>query len=231
MVGQARAEVTRQRVIAAAVEIFEEFGYGDTSLSDIIDRAGVTKGAFYHHFHNKESVAGAIIEDADAKIQDAFVKALSSSSFALENLIRCGFVLAEMTEHDNRVRVGNRLRQALTNVSPAGAHTYTRGTVIAGAVKQAVAEGDLFDDIDADVVGHTIWAAVLGTRLLSDATGEDIFAHLLGVWTVILHGVVPPQRLPYFQQFATRQAQQYAGPKDDSPSLENGHLGEPDSGA
>ena len=34
MVGQARAEVTRQRVIAAAVEIFEEFGYGDTSLSD-----------------------------------------------------------------------------------------------------------------------------------------------------------------------------------------------------
>ncbi len=213
MAGQARAEATRQTIIAAAVDLFEECGYGDTSLSDIIDRAEVSKGAFYHHFHDKESVAAAIIEEADAKIQEAFIRVLSSSSFALENLIHCGFALAHMTEHDHRVRVGNRLRQALTNVSAAGAQTYTRGSVITGVVKQAVAEGDVFEDIDADVVGHTIWAAVVGTRLVTDATGEDIVARLLGVWTVILRGIVPPQKLPYFQQFAARQAHQYAEPE------------------
>ena len=93
-----------------------------------------------------------------------------------------------------------------------------------------MAEGDLFDDIDADVVGHTIWAAVLGTRLLSDATGEDIFAHLPESGPDPC-GVVPPQRLPYFQQFATRQAQQYAGPNRRQPVTREWPPGEPDSGA
>jgi hypothetical protein len=59
MTGQARAVATHQRILDAAVELFDEAGYGHTSLHDIIDRAGVTKGAFYYHFATKEALAGA----------------------------------------------------------------------------------------------------------------------------------------------------------------------------
>ncbi len=43
---QARARATREAIIHAAVEIFEDTGYGDAGLVDIINRAAVTKGAF-----------------------------------------------------------------------------------------------------------------------------------------------------------------------------------------
>ncbi len=39
MVNQARAKATRKAIVGAAVKLFDKKGYGNTSLSDIIDRA------------------------------------------------------------------------------------------------------------------------------------------------------------------------------------------------
>ena len=218
---QARAEVTRQAIIEAAVDLFEEVGYGDTSLTDIINRAGGTKGAFYYHFPTKEAVAAAIVDQAETRKRDALLRLTSSPSSALENLIEVSFVVAEMIEQDKLVRVGNLLRQALTQVSSAGPgtfHTPSR-SLPETVIRNAIAEGDVFDDLDADDVMHTLWAAVLGTRLLSDATGDDVYARLAQVWRVILRGIVPPRSLPYFQQFLTRMAQQCTQPDQDASLL------------
>ena len=212
---QARAEVTRQAIIEAAVDLFEEVGYGDISLTDIINRAGVTKGAFYYHFPTKEAVAAAIVDQAETRKRDALLRLTSSPSSALENLIEVSFVVAEMIEQDKLVRVGNLLRQALTQVSSAGPgtfHTPSR-SLPETVIRNAIAEGDVFDDLDADDVMHTLWAAVLGTRLLSDATGDDIFAGLVQLWSIFLRGLVPPQSASYFQQLVTRLAQHYTQPK------------------
>ena len=218
---QARAEVTRQAIIEAAGDLFEEVGYGDTSLTDIINRAGGTKGAFYYHFPTKEAVAAAIVDQAETRKRDALLRLTSSPSSALENLIEVSFVVAEMIEQDKLVRVGNLLRQALTQVSSAGPgtfHTPSR-SLPETVIRNAIAEGDVFDDLDADDVMHTLWAAVLGTRLLSDATGDDVYARLAQVWRVILRGIVPPRSLPYFQQFLTRMAQQCTQPDQDASLL------------
>jgi AcrR family transcriptional regulator len=77
---QARARATRETIIHAAVEIFEETGYGDTGLIDIINRAGVTKGAFYYHCSTKESVAAAIIAEAYGRIHELVVGTVQDSS-------------------------------------------------------------------------------------------------------------------------------------------------------
>jgi AcrR family transcriptional regulator len=53
---QHRAEETRSHILDAAGELFAERGYDATSVADICARAGVTKGAFYHHFASKQSV-------------------------------------------------------------------------------------------------------------------------------------------------------------------------------
>jgi AcrR family transcriptional regulator len=63
MARQARSEATRQKIIdAAAVDLFDEIGYPTTGMGDIIECAQITKGARYHHFDSKESVAAAVIQ-------------------------------------------------------------------------------------------------------------------------------------------------------------------------
>jgi AcrR family transcriptional regulator len=63
---------TRRALVTSARRLFGQRGYTATSLDDICDRAGVTKGALYHHFRNKE---------------DLFVEALEQVE---EDLVRAG---------------------------------------------------------------------------------------------------------------------------------------------
>lgn len=215
MAVQARAEATRQRIIDAAVDLFDEVGYGETGLTDIIDRSRITKGAFYYHFPTKESLAAAIMDEADARIRDAILR--STTSRALENLIRATFVVADMVKHDQRVRVGHLLEQALSQVSAAGRATYPRRLpVIVSAVNKAIADGDLLDDLNPDQVGRTIWAIGLGTLLLSDVTEEDVLVQTSQAWLFITRAIVPAQLAPYVEQFVARTAQQYT---HDEPDL------------
>jgi AcrR family transcriptional regulator len=53
---QQRGEETRSHILDTAGELFAERGYDATSVADICHRAGVTKGAFYHHFASKQAV-------------------------------------------------------------------------------------------------------------------------------------------------------------------------------
>ena len=53
---QERTRATTAALVAAARELFVAEGFAGTSLGAICDRAGVTRGAFYHHFENKEQI-------------------------------------------------------------------------------------------------------------------------------------------------------------------------------
>jgi AcrR family transcriptional regulator len=53
---QQRGEETRSHILDVAGELFAERGYAATSVADICAQAGVTKGAFYHHFESKQAV-------------------------------------------------------------------------------------------------------------------------------------------------------------------------------
>ena len=55
------AEQTRLAIIDAGVALFHERGSHATAVRDVVERAGITKGAFYHHFDSKESILRAII--------------------------------------------------------------------------------------------------------------------------------------------------------------------------
>src|SRR5512147_781560 len=51
---QLRSAATRTRILDAAGELFARRGYDATSVADICEQAGVTKGAFYYHFASKQ---------------------------------------------------------------------------------------------------------------------------------------------------------------------------------
>jgi AcrR family transcriptional regulator len=72
----------RARVLDAAVELFAQQGYDGTSVAQVIARAGVAKGGFYHHFASKEAllyeVYGDLISRQLAAMDDILGRGLSA---------------------------------------------------------------------------------------------------------------------------------------------------------
>lgn len=56
------ADGTRARVLDAARDLFVERGYAGTSVRDIAEHLGMTKGALYYHFSSKEDLLYALVE-------------------------------------------------------------------------------------------------------------------------------------------------------------------------
>lgn len=77
-VGRKKTLDTRDRILDAAEDVFNDKGYSGTALSEIAEAAGVTRGAIYWHFKNKEDLFGAmclrIRQPLDAMIEEIVEK-------------------------------------------------------------------------------------------------------------------------------------------------------------
>ncbi|MEM9557139.1 MAG: TetR family transcriptional regulator [Acidobacteriota bacterium] len=65
-------EQTRRRILDVALDVFAETGYTRSSLQDIADRAGFTRGAVYWHFKNKADLFAALGDDIEGESIEAF---------------------------------------------------------------------------------------------------------------------------------------------------------------
>jgi AcrR family transcriptional regulator len=63
-----RSAATIADILAAARRLFASAGFDATSIDDIAARAGVAKGAVYHHFDSKEAIFTRVLEDVQAEI-------------------------------------------------------------------------------------------------------------------------------------------------------------------
>jgi AcrR family transcriptional regulator len=62
-----RSRVTRERLLAAARELFAARGYAAVGTEEIVRAAGVTRGALYHQFRDKEALFEAVVEAVEAE--------------------------------------------------------------------------------------------------------------------------------------------------------------------
>ena len=69
-----RGEQTRSDILQAAIRLFSLHGYFQTSTSDILEAANISKGAFYHHFKSKEELALAALEQLRSDYQKSLIK-------------------------------------------------------------------------------------------------------------------------------------------------------------
>ena len=74
-----QSEVTRGVLLRVARELFTDKGYADTATEDIVQRAGVTRGALYHHFRDKEDLFQAVFEDAERGLVETVRSAVASA--------------------------------------------------------------------------------------------------------------------------------------------------------
>jgi AcrR family transcriptional regulator len=66
--GQPRGAATRERLLRAAEKLFVRYGYEAVGIDRIVLAAGVTKGAFYHHFGDKLAIFREVFEAIDREM-------------------------------------------------------------------------------------------------------------------------------------------------------------------
>jgi AcrR family transcriptional regulator len=63
-----QSDATRRALVAAARALFAEHGFADTSTEAVVQAAGVTRGALYHHFRDKTALFQAVYKDLEQEL-------------------------------------------------------------------------------------------------------------------------------------------------------------------
>ncbi len=72
---------TKKKIVSTAWRLFYEQGYDDTTIDDIVERSGTSKGSFYHYFSGKDALLSSLSYLFDEKYEeliDTFTPSMSS---------------------------------------------------------------------------------------------------------------------------------------------------------
>jgi TetR/AcrR family transcriptional repressor of nem operon len=84
-----KAEATRHHILQKAFELIYQKGYLTTSIDDILATTGLTKGAFYYHFQNKDVMGLAIINEVlRPALNGSFIEPLQKAEDPLEAIYK-----------------------------------------------------------------------------------------------------------------------------------------------
>ncbi|MFE7288606.1 TetR/AcrR family transcriptional regulator [Streptomyces noursei] len=186
--GGGAAKPVAQRLLATATRLFAEQGYDRTSVQEIVDAAGVTKGALYHYFGSKEDllheVYGRVLRlqqerldrfaDADAPVEQRLRDAAADVVVTtIENLDDTKIFFRSMhhlsPEKDKQVRAERRrYHERFRALIEEGQHT---------GVFSADVPADLVVDYHFGSVHH------LGTWYREDGplSSQQVADHLAGL--------------------------------------------------
>jgi AcrR family transcriptional regulator len=188
-------EFRRDQAVEAARALFNERGTLEISMSEIADRAGVSRSLLYNHFSTRDDVLLACLEAGHSQLVDAIAEGLGRASDPMSKLVA---LLEACVNHVDRSPAFYRLMLSRTAPSPSDSASIEVGWTgvqvggwIFSIVEEGVASGEFIDDVEAvsRLIG-TVLAGLLQTR---QATPE-VPAHELasGVVRLLAEGVLAP---------------------------------------
>ncbi|MEV6974717.1 ScbR family autoregulator-binding transcription factor [Kitasatospora sp. NPDC093806] len=195
MARQARALATRQTVLLAAAAVFDERGYAAATMAEILDRAGVTKGALYFHFPSKEELALAVIEGQGAWLATWRPAAESP----VQALIDLGYAFAHSLLDDPVLRGAIRLTIEHGSFTQPQIGAYQGWHDAARELLERARDaGELHAGVDPAAAAGVITGAVTGIQLSSQVLTDrrDLLRRMADLWTLLLPGLVEPHALP-----------------------------------
>lgn len=101
----ARTQATRAALVEAARTLFIEQGYAETGTPQIVERAGVTRGALYHHFADKQALFRAVVEAESEAVAGEITASTPEELPALDALIRGGEAFMAAMSQPGRTRL------------------------------------------------------------------------------------------------------------------------------
>ena len=95
----------RSRILDAAFELFQAQGYNASSVHEIAARAGVTGGAFHHHFPTKKALGlGVIAERVATAVEQTWLEPVRSAPSAKQGILEVFDEIAEELDAQGSVR-------------------------------------------------------------------------------------------------------------------------------
>ncbi|WP_430444177.1 TetR/AcrR family transcriptional regulator [Sphingorhabdus contaminans] len=175
----------RERLIAAAIATVRYKGFSATSVDEICQAAGVTKGAFFHHFASKEALAveaaGAWTEIAEqriftqpdwTRIADPLERLLGHIDFRLS--------MIDGPAEDFTCFVGTMVQESYNSSDPiraacdASLHAYALR--LAEDIQQAIDIYGIASGVSAVSLAFHIQAVLQGAFILAKANGNPVIA-------------------------------------------------------
>lgn len=156
------AEETKQKIIDAAVELFETNGYNATRIEDIAEKTGMTRGAVYWHFKNKDDLYVSIFELFEKRLDRLLDESKEKTNSQLERLrwlvvnmitrhdILVGFRQMKMISFSNLrlAQTSNVLQKMGESVAAKYIGTLTR------IIEECITAGEMRNDINSE---HAAW--------------------------------------------------------------------------
>ena len=192
------AKNAKNRIVEIAFILFLKNGYQGVSLQDILDETGLSKGAIYHHFKNKEAIYLEALEtyffklleldlteDADATFRERIalrMEHISNLVGTIENLgeggidypIRCYFTFQLESEKNGIILA--KLNQAM--------EAYRQQMI--DVVQQAIDQHEIVDQFDASMVALQIISMLEGIAIHYSAEKRNLSSFLLNKYQQII---------------------------------------------
>ncbi len=177
-----KAERTKEFIVEKTAPIFNTKGYAGTSLSDMTEATGLTKGSIYGNFANKDEVALASFDYNIRKLR-AYVHAEEEKAQTIKEklMVRtrlfgdvhpiaypvggCPMVNTGPEADDTHPALKARVAEAL--------ESWKARTV--GFIEEGIRNNEIAADTDAEQAALTIMSMVQGAILVSRSTGKSAY--------------------------------------------------------
>ena len=99
------AKDTKERILAAALEMFSKNGYAGTNIRELAASLGMGKSSMYRHFESKEEIWNALLDEMIAYYAERFGSSehLPPAPDSLEGLVAMTMRMADFTVHDEKI--------------------------------------------------------------------------------------------------------------------------------
>jgi AcrR family transcriptional regulator len=171
-----QGQATRAALIDVATELFATNGYEATAIPTVLDAAGVSRGALYHHFESKEALFEAVLQSVEAEATLKVTRAARGATDPLDGLRRgCAAYLAMCRDPvvrrisliDAPAVVGWERWREIDEQHSFG--------LIKAAIAAIAADGRVKPEL-IDVMAHMVLAALLEVALLVARADEGRLA-------------------------------------------------------
>jgi AcrR family transcriptional regulator len=164
-----RGFATRQHILAVASDRFLTHGYAGTSISDLVRAAGITKGAFYHHFPSKEALAVEVVRARQEEATAVVVQASAGHDRAIHQLRAAVQAAADLKDREqgqakSMQRLGAELSEDSKLAPQIASICDTWIDTAASLVTTAQLQGDIRADVDARQAAEVLVATFLGAE-------------------------------------------------------------------
>lgn len=145
---------TKSRIVSAAWKLFYENGYDDTTVEEIVEESGTSKGSFYHYFSGKDALLSSLSDLFDDKYQE-LIPTLDENMDSFDKLMYLNREMFLMIDDSISMDLTARM-YASQLITTGEKHLLDHNRVYYKLLRQIVAEGqkkgELRDDISVNEI-------------------------------------------------------------------------------